>query len=165
MTHIFQPLDLTVNGAAKVYKKKQITEWHNIGIVQERYVESISIQLKMSALKSLQGKWTIDLFDYFTPEEGRGIISKGWKAAFIKEAIFSCTSGLEPLDPISLVDPKTDESDPREAVNPANEDVQPFFVTPMYTDDNANAYGKWIAVDDGESLNNIFDALDDMQPQ
>ena len=43
MTHIFQPLDLTVNGAAKVYKKKQITEWHNIGIVQERYVESISI--------------------------------------------------------------------------------------------------------------------------
>lgn len=166
MTHIFQPLDLTVNGAAKAYMKKRFTEWYSACIVQEldngKDVESISIQLKMSVLKPLQAQWIIDLFDYFTSEKGREIISNGWKAAFITEAISSGTSGLEPLDPFSSVDPLSDESESREVVIPANDDVDPFFVSPKYIEDDADGDGEWVALDDGERLNNIFDILDDM---
>ena len=47
---------------------------------------------------------------------------KRWKVAFIKEVIFSGTSGLKPLNPFSFVHPLSDESEPRKAVIPANED-------------------------------------------
>ena len=40
-----------------------------------------------------------------TSEEGRKIISDGWKAAFITEAIEQGTKGLEPLDPFFNIDP------------------------------------------------------------
>ena len=57
MTQIFQPLDLTVNGSAKVFMKKGFTKWYNCCIVQEldncNDVDSIDIQLKMPIVKPL----------------------------------------------------------------------------------------------------------------
>ena len=54
MTWLFQPLDLTVNGAAKAYMKKCFTEWYSRFIIHEldsdKGVDNIDIQLKMSVL-------------------------------------------------------------------------------------------------------------------
>ena len=61
-------------------------------------------------------------FGYFALGKGREMIFKRWKVAFVKGAIFSCTSGLKPLNPFSFVHPLSDESEPREVVIPANED-------------------------------------------
>ena len=116
----------------------------------------------MSLLESFQGKRIIDLFNYFTSKRGRETFPHRWKAAFIKETIFSCTSGLEPLDPILFVDPLSDESEQREHVIPAKEDVDPLFVSAKYIEGDADTDREWVAVDDGESLNNIFDVLHDM---
>ena len=81
VTRLFQPLDLKVNGAAKAYMKKRFTESYSACIGQKsdngKDVESISIQLKMSIRQPIQGKWIVDLFDYFSSEKGREIISNG----------------------------------------------------------------------------------------
>ena len=92
----------------------------------------------MFVLKPLQGKWIIDLFNYFTSEKGREIISKGWKVVFFKEVIFSGTSSLKPLDLLLFDDPLSDKSEPREVAIPANEDVELFFVSPNYIDVDAD---------------------------
>ena len=140
---------LTAYGAAKAYIKARFTEWYCACIVQEidncKDVESISIQLKMFVLKPLQGKWIIDLFNYFTSEKGREIISKGWKVVFFKEVIFSGTSSLKPLDLLLFDDPLSDESEPREVAIPANEDVDLFFLSPNYIEVDADV--EWVTVE------------------
>ena len=44
-----------------------------------------------------------------TSEEGRKIMSNGWKATFITEAIEQRAKGLEPLDLIFVIDPLISE--------------------------------------------------------
>ena len=82
MTHIFQPLDLMVNGAAKAYMKKRFPEWYNRFIIDQldsgKSVGSIDIPLKMSVLKPLHAHWIIDLYNYFTTSEEKDIIANGW---------------------------------------------------------------------------------------
>ena len=101
MTNLFQPLDLTVNGSAKAFMKKKFTEWYSSSIATQldegKAVEDIDVELKLTILKPLHAEWIKELYDYMTSEEGRGIISNGWKAAFITEAILKGKKGLEPL--------------------------------------------------------------------
>ena len=67
MTRLFQPLDLTINGAAKAYMKKRFTEWYSRCIIQEldsgKGVDNIDIQLKMSVLKRLHANWMNNLYN------------------------------------------------------------------------------------------------------
>ena len=63
------------------------------------------------------------------------------------------------MDPFSLAVPLSDKSEPKEVVIPANEDVHPSFASPKYIEDDADANGKWFAIDNAESLNNISDVL------
>ena len=70
MTRLFQPLYLTIIGAAKAYMKKRFIEWYNRCIIQEldsgKGVDNIDIQLEMSVLKPLHTNWINDLYNYFT---------------------------------------------------------------------------------------------------
>ena len=115
MTNLFQSLDLTVNGSAKVFMKKKFTEWYSSSIAKQldegKAVEDIDVELKLSILKPLHAEWIKELYDYMTSEEGRGIISNGWKAAFITEAILKDKKGLGPLDPFFTVDPLLNNND------------------------------------------------------
>ena len=63
MIRLFQPSDLTVNGAAKAFMKKRFIEWYSRCIIQEldSGVDNIDIQLKMSVLKPLHANWINDL--------------------------------------------------------------------------------------------------------
>ena len=50
MTHLFQPLDLTVKGAARSFLKKKYTEWYSTEIFKSLNngvkLEDIEIKLK-----------------------------------------------------------------------------------------------------------------------
>ena len=111
MTNLFQPLDLTVNGSAKAFLKKKFTEWYSSSISKQleegKQIKDIDVEFKLSILKPLHTKWINELYDYMTSEEDRKVISNGWKAAFITEAIEQGTQGLEPLDPFFDIDPLT----------------------------------------------------------
>lgn len=102
----------------------------------------------------------MDLFDYLTPEKGRGIISNGWKAALITEAICSSINCLEPLDPFQWIEPLANKNSNTEINIPPNNDVD-FFETPnsYEEDDNDDA---WIYVngEDDKDVNNIFNIIE-----
>ena len=101
MMNLFQPLDLTVNGYVKAFMNKKLTKWYSSSIAKQldegKAVEDIDVELKLSVLKTLHGEWIKELYNYMTSDESRGIISNGWKAAFITEAILKDKKGLEPL--------------------------------------------------------------------
>lgn len=61
MTNKFQPLDLTVSGAAKAFLKRKFTEWYSSQVTKTldtgMKLEDIEIKLKLSELKPLHGWW------------------------------------------------------------------------------------------------------------
>ena len=139
MTQLFQPSDLTINGAAKAYMKKRFTEWYSRCIIQEldsgKGVDNIDIQLKMSVLKPLHANWINDLYNYFTAPKGKEIIANGWKAAYITEALKKDKQGLNPLDPFASIYPLSDESEPIDFASQSNEEVDRFFASAYQHDD------------------------------
>ena len=100
MTDLYQPLDLTVNGAAKAFMKWKYTEWYSGGDCQSlgrrqgtgwHNVEAIHFK-------------ALELYDYLTWGKGRSMIANGWKAAGITEAVEGGSQKLESLDPFAVLD-------------------------------------------------------------
>ena len=63
MTHLFQPLDLTVNKVAKDFTKKKFSEWFSrqisIGLENGQELEDIEIDYRLSVFKPLHETWLI----------------------------------------------------------------------------------------------------------
>ena len=101
MTSLFQPLDLTVNGSAKAFMKKKITEWYSLEVTKQldndKSTEEIEVKLLLSKLKPFHVSWLIDLYNHFTSQAGREVVANGWKAAGITDAIEKGSASLEPL--------------------------------------------------------------------
>ena len=109
MTKLIQPLDLIVNGVTKAFRKRKITEWYNCCISAQLHIgkdiEDLRVPWKFLILKLLQAKWSINLFNSFTSEKSREIISNVLEATFITEALSSGSLGLNPLDPFQIINP------------------------------------------------------------
>ena len=99
MTHIFQPLDLTVNNHCKNFMKNLFTEWYSKqienGLSLNKKIEDINIQFKLTTLKSLHAKWLLQFYNHITSLEGREVILNGWNAA----------ASLPTLDPFQDISP------------------------------------------------------------
>ena len=108
MTNLFQPLDLTENGSAKVYMKRTLTEWYSNFVLRQpdegKVVDGIGVELKLSISEPLHTGSIKNLWDYLTSKEGDKIIFNGWKAAFITKAIEKGSKPLSPLNPFYEVD-------------------------------------------------------------
>ena len=103
MTHFFQPLDLTVNGAAKKLARKEFIQYYSTAVQQQfqngKSAEEIEVDLKMSIIKPLHAQWLVNIYTYFTSaSHGRNIILKGWKKAKIG-GLLDGTTILPPKDP------------------------------------------------------------------
>ena len=116
MTHLFQPLDLTVNGSAKVFLKAKFTEWFSQKIEENlsegKDLEDIDIPLTLSVLKPFHASWVVDLYNYLTTTKGKVVIKNGWKKAGITEEIKGGFSKLQPLDPFESIDPLMSKENP-----------------------------------------------------
>ena len=81
MTHIFQPIDLTVNGAAKYSLKAKFIEWFAKKIdecLQEgKELQDIEAKFGLTTLKPLHASWVCDFYDYLTSSKGEVIIKNG----------------------------------------------------------------------------------------
>ena len=75
MTHLFQPLDLTVNGYTKSFMKRHFTEWYakqiSDGINAGKDPFYIDVPLQLSVLKPLHAKWIIKLYNKITSDAGK----------------------------------------------------------------------------------------------
>ena len=109
MTHIFQPLDLTVNKHCKTFLKNLFSEWYSTQIENElslgKKIEDVNIQFHLTVLKPLHAKWLLDFYNHITSEAGSQIILNGWKSAGIYDALEMGLAGLPSLDPFQDVSP------------------------------------------------------------
>ena len=64
MTHLYQPLDLTVNRSANSFFKRKLTEWYSYEIIRlldaGTKLDAIDVKLKLTILKPLHASWIID---------------------------------------------------------------------------------------------------------
>ena len=107
MTHFFQPLDLTVNGAAKKLARKEFIKYYSTVVQQQlqsgKSLEEIEVDLRMSVIKPLHAQWLVNMYTYFTSaSHGREIILKGWKKAGISGLLDGSTI-LPPEDPFEQI--------------------------------------------------------------
>ena len=109
MTNLFQPLDLTVSGAAKAFMIRRFTELYSQEIWKElefgKDLNDIDIKLTLTILKPLHASWLTDLSDFLTSQKGAKIIFNGWQSSDITEAIVKGTKDLENVNPFVSVDP------------------------------------------------------------
>ena len=161
MTNLFQLLDLTVSGSAEAFMKWKFTEWYSSSISKQleegKAIDDINVNLELSILKFLHAHWIKELYDYMTSENGREIISNGWKAAFITEAIEKGINGLEPLDRFITVDPLIHDEPQISEESFENQENYAYFAARLNYESSYNEDWEF----EGESINNIFDIWSD----
>ena len=83
MIHLFQSLDLTVNGSAKKFMRKKFVTWYAEEIRKHMDArvpaESIDVNLKLTSLKALHASWLIELYNVLTTADGRETVLNRWK--------------------------------------------------------------------------------------
>ena len=106
MIHFFQPLDLTVNGAAKSFAKKEFITYYSAQVQQQieggTNLEDINVDLRLSVIKPLQAQWLVNMYNFFTQPNGKKVILKGWKKAGIA-GLLDNTTLLSPEDPFETI--------------------------------------------------------------
>ena len=106
MTHFFQPLDLTVNGSGKQLMKKEFITYYSDAVKQQlesgTKLEDVEVDFRLSVLKPLHAQWLVNMYNFFSTERGRLVISKGWKKAEIS-GLLDSTTVLPPEDPFELI--------------------------------------------------------------
>ena len=108
LTHLLQPLDLTTNLIFKRLEKESFSQYFTDNITKalsidpNRDVASINVDLKLSTLKPLHAKCMNRIYRYLLSPRGQKIISNGWKASGITEAVDNARHSIMPeLDPFA----------------------------------------------------------------
>lgn len=163
MTHIFQPLDLTVNGFAKKFMKKKFNDWYSTQITMQldegKLFHDIDIPLKLSILKPLHAQWLVDLFNQMTKSDGRNTIISGWKASGITGAVEKGLVGLDCLDPFNDIDPMLDftvNNDGVRGITTLSEEELGIRYSKKTNDDDDDSDSEWECE---EMERNAFDAF------
>ena len=165
MTYLYQPLDLTVNGYDKKFSKKKFNEWYANQVIQQldegKNLYEIEIKLRLSMLKLLHKQWLTDLYNLMTSAEGKNIVLKGWKSAYITEAVQKGLSNLSALiGPFSDIDPiinfDTVEPNVEAVIDKTADELEMLGVETVNDDDTDD--------DDEEQTyqihSNVFDVFD-----
>ena len=103
MTHIFQPLDLTVNGTLKTFMRKEFSAWYSRQILHALKegceIMDAKVGVKLTIMELLHVKWLSEFYNYISFSDGQEITRNGWLRAGITDAIKMGSSKLPPLDP------------------------------------------------------------------
>ena len=112
MTHLFQPLDLTVNGHCKKFMKNEFAKWYmqqvDNALQVGKKLEDINIEFRLSVIKPLHAKWLVEYYNHISSEAGTKVIVNGFKLAGIYDAIRSGKSSLQSIDPFNDIAPLAD---------------------------------------------------------
>lgn len=89
-TDRLQPLDISVNKAAKEFLRKQFQEWFSSTISSQLHAGSTveAVDLRMAVVKPLSAKWMIALYDYLKLKPD--IIKNGFRHAGITAPCVHC---------------------------------------------------------------------------
>ena len=109
MTKLYQPLDLSVNKAAKDFTRKTFSEWYTRqltnGMENGIELDDIKIDYRLRVLKPLHATWVISLYNHMNSPEGKAVSASGWKKSGIFDTIMTGSSKLPTLDPFDDICP------------------------------------------------------------
>ena len=114
MTHLFQPLDLTVNDHCKSYMKGKFAEWYRKqvedALANGKKIEDIEIKFCLTVIKPLHAKWLMEFYNHITSEDDSKVIINGWKRSGIYEAVKGGSPLLPSIDPFDKLIPLADDN-------------------------------------------------------
>ena len=91
ITHLFQPLDLTVNGFTKKYLKRKFNDRFTDHVYQQyeekKEIEEIDVKLRLTTRKPLHAEWMTELYNHFTSAGGKQVCTY---ASFSYIKLFKC---------------------------------------------------------------------------
>ena len=156
MTHIYQVLDLTVNGYAKHFMKKKFNEWYTNQVQQQlgdgREVKQIKAKLTLTKL--VHAKWLLDFCNHMTTCEGEQVISSGWSTARIRNALKNGETCLELLDLFADIDPLVSKSSVEQTDSNILQIDEGLIQHLMAKDEKDSCESEW-EFEDG----NVFDVM------
>lgn len=108
MTHLYQPLDLTVNGHFKTFMRSKFSQWYSKQILLQLEggadVQSVKVDVKLTIVKPLHAIWLIEYYNKMSSPEGQEVVQNGWLRSGITDAIKLGSSKLPSLDPFRDID-------------------------------------------------------------
>ena len=91
MTHLFEPLDLTVNECCTKFMKNEFAKWYMRQVDNTLQfgtkLEDISIDFRLSVIKPLNVKWLVEYYNHISSEVRTEIIINWFKLGGIYDAI------------------------------------------------------------------------------
>ena len=100
LTNKFQPLDISVNKAAKAFIQNQFNEWFSNEVAsqlkQEISPADIKISAKLSVLKPLHAAWIVNLYEHLSSNQE--MIISGFDRAGISEAVVKASEVVEKIE-------------------------------------------------------------------
>ena len=142
MTHLLQPLDLTVNGHCKSFMKGVLAEWYHKQVEQAlshgKKVEDIEIKFYLTVIKPLHAKWLMEFYNHITSEKGSKIIINGWKRSGIYDAVKNGSSSLPSIDPFNEIAPLvvTEKSNETDVTINQSSSLTESFVNDRYDEES-----------------------------
>ena len=141
MTHLFQPLDFTVNGHCKVFLKNKFAQWFAQQFDKQlslgKRVEDIEMKFHLTEIKPIHAKWITQFYDYMSTEDGSKVITNGWKKSGISDVVANGSSSLPSLDPFQTIAPLLQlDGEPSETIYPSN--FSKDFVNVREDDDDSD---------------------------
>ena len=156
MTNLYQPLDLSVNKAAKDFTRKKFSEWYTRqltnGIKNGLELDDIDIDYRLSVLKPLHATWLISLYDHMNTEEGMKVTASGWKKSGIFDAITKGSSELPSLDPFDDICPLMEVIQEQETISLSSlmpSELEFYKTSPAEVEDSSDE-SEWEVNDNAE---------------
>ena len=160
MTHLFQPLDLTMNGFCKSYSKRKFAQWFAQQFDRElalfKKVEDIQMKFQLTEIKPIHANWISQFYNHMSTDEGSKIIINGWKKSGISDAVTGGSSSLPSLDPFQDIAPLPQSLEVHETIIPANI-TDDFINLRLIDDDDDSDWG----YEEDEFERNAFDFIID----
>ena len=104
MTHVFQPLDLTVNRSCKAHIRKSTHQWVTNEVQKQlesgKQPENVKTDTKLSIVNPLHAKCVTSFYD--SMQTNKSIVTKGWDRAGITQFL-KIDSALKQEDPFMML--------------------------------------------------------------
>ena len=148
------------NDQVKRFVKKKFTLWHSDQVIhaldEGKDIKDVDISLKLSIVKPLHAKWSIEIYNHITSSEGRDVCLKGLKVAGIWDAIEKGLDGLQNLDPSHDIDPLTTSDSLEEVDGNESETERDMYISPFVDDNEESEYE-----DEDGNIFNVFNEESD----
>ena len=158
MTHIYQVLDLTMNGYAKRFLKKTFNGWYTSKVQQQldegKEVKQIEVKLTLNTLKQIHAKWLVDFYNHMIRPEEEKVISSDQSTAGITNALKSGETCLELLDLFADIDPLVGEPSVKQDDSNILQIDEGLFQHLSPQDENDSCYSEWQF-----EAGNVFDVI------